>query len=176
MSAMLDWANGLSGPLDSQQDWVKAEFCWLASLTDSDHPVVQGLTWADGVFQMFGHRFLPQLVERPKEVHGLGIECDYAQALHRGGQMPAYEWDRSYMPLLAHQIMFHTDFGRIPFRDEALVNLLAASSGTPEWTNECRIALHFMGEPTQPIPTPAPTSWRDYHPALVAAILEALVR
>lgn len=182
---LLDWCENL----ESQTDWAKAEFCILAGLKNVAPSCLDGLTFESKLHEAMSAHWTPTKVSSVWDGTGGEHFSEYAYtlAVHRQEPLPTYEWDMTSGCVLAHQIMYATDFGRSPMQvgQEQIDSMLTAASANDnaDWIGECLIGLAIAGAD---IPQDrldlvidayrgGPASWAEYHPYLVAEILFALL-
>lgn len=182
---LLDWCQNL----ESQPDWTKAEFCILAGLKNAAPPCLEGLTFESKLHEALSAHWVPSLVT--SDWNGSGgehfSEYAYTLAVHRQEPLPTYDWDLTNGCVLAHQLMYATDFGRVPIAvgQDLIDAMLAAADANDnvDWVGECLIGLAIAGAtiPAERLTLVVnaylggPSSWADYHPYLVAEILFALL-
>lgn len=184
---MSDLLSIVQDTLESQEEWVKAEFCLLASLINPRHPAVQDLTFNVEIYQAAAAVFLPHRYATTWDALGFdtSLEKDYLLAKLRGHPMPKIHGSTAAL-VLAHQVFFATDFGRTPVVASISVSrqLLKAigSHENPDWVGECLLALKCL---RYPIPSKyrafverwnreASFNWKDYHAFLTYAIYQAI--
>lgn len=181
---LLDWA---VGTLNEQEEWVKAEFCLLASRTDPDHPAVKDLIFEHPIYQTSAAIFLPNLYQSDWDGQGYEnhAERDYVLAKHWKLALPIIT-KREPLLILAHEVFFATDFGRVSyFVGTELTEKLFKGSydhDNADWVGECLLALKCAQKELpadrysflEQFYYKEKLSWKNYHPFLVFELLKAV--
>lgn len=183
--SMLDWAGGLA----DQSDVTKAEFCILARFRDPQHSAVDGLVFDSIEYGNFAAATVPAagIESYQQDIRHGFVDGDYLSAKAAGLQIQQPVWAFDSPIVLAHQVMFFTDFGELTLDALDVVNSLQsnlASQTSAEAKAELLIALHCSDAALDAAMLQAlrtsyhqPASWDhgDYHPMLVIDLLFSML-